>query len=144
MHHPPTLTILYIDDDPAIRFLVEEVLAQGKQELGDEAEICLLGAGSVEEAGRQYGAVQPDALLLDYRLGGMDGWDALPGVKQTWHCPVWILTGMSSEWLRDRCVGSGAEGIISKDAMLQDVTQLRLFLLEHVAAPSGATGAKKA
>ena len=113
-----------------MRFLIQELAAEGREALGDNVEICWLEAGDVPEAVAHYKTVKPDAILLDNRLGPDDGVDLLPQVCQTWGCPVWILTGLSSPQLRERCASRGAAGVISKDEMMTSAGRLRGFLLQ--------------
>ena len=119
------MTILHIDDDPDLRLLLRELaaLAEG------EPEIQVLEAAGLEEAVMRYGSLQPDTILLDNRLGRASGVELLARVREVWRCPVWILTGLPPEVLCERSRLAGAAGVVSKDELLRDATQLRTFLL---------------
>ncbi len=65
--------ILVVDDEPAIGWSLREMLGED----GHAVEV----AASVESAVETCGRFVPDALLLDVRLEGRDGIDALPDLK---------------------------------------------------------------
>ena len=124
------LTLLYIEDDPDTRMLVQELLAEGQQEPGDAVKIRMLEAEDAEEAFRLYGSAHLDGILLDNRLGAEQGVDLLPRIKQVWKCPVWIFAAFSNKLLADRCMENGAAGLISKDIIMGSGKRLLMFLLE--------------
>ena len=122
------LTILHIDDDPDARLLLRELLlAEGPSD--DRQDIRWLEASSVEEAVARYRDLQPDSILLDHLLGRESGVELVPGIQRVWKCPVWLLTGFSLEALRGRPKQYGAAGVIPKDELLNQGSQLRAFLL---------------
>ncbi|MBI3665043.1 MAG: response regulator [Acidobacteria bacterium] len=124
-----TLNLLLIEDDADTRCLAAELLREGQKEAGDGIEIRLLEAAGVEEAVKLHSHARPDAILLDNRLGREKGVDLLPLVKQTWDCPVWMLSGVLDPLLAESFVQKGATGLISKDVVLEDAGQLRSVLL---------------
>ncbi len=126
----PTRTLLYIDDDPATRFLLQRLFEE-RETTGGEPEIEWLEASSVEEAVFRYGTEQPDTILLDNRLGADDGVDLLPQVHKTWRCPVWILTGACGPELMERAVRAGAAGIIEKGEVTENPGRLCALLTER-------------
>lgn len=131
----PTLTILHIDDDPDMRFLLQELLAEGEGERVGEFEVRLVEAPGLQEAVGRYGDLRLHAILLDNRLGGVYGVELLPLIRRVWDCPVWILTGLSTEMLSERSRRCGAAGVISKDELLRSATHLRSFLRQCGALP---------
>jgi CheY-like chemotaxis protein len=127
-----TLTVVHIDDDPDTRLLLRELVAEGERSASDGIEIRCLDASGVEEAVSRYGGLQPDAVLLDNRLGPESGVDLLPRLRPVWNCPIWILTGLAPEAVRAPGGRSGAAGVASKDELLKGGDQLRSFLLECI------------
>jgi len=119
-------TILHIDDDAGLRFLMREVAEEGARP--QASPIRWLEAGGVSEAVERYRTERPDLVLLDNRLRGAEGVDLLSQVRAAWGCPVWILTGAPDEALERRAVAGGAAGVASKDELLEDPARLRGFL----------------
>jgi CheY-like chemotaxis protein len=132
----PALTILHIEDDPATRLLVQELLADGSAALGERSEIRWLEASSFDEAVTEHGADHADAVLLDNRLGALDGVDLIGRVRLNWNCPVWLLTGLPTEELLDRSSRLGASGLIGKDQMLENPKRVLSLLIESLARRS--------
>lgn len=112
------MNLLFIDDDPDTRRLARELLRETQPASGEAAEIRLLEAAGVEDAVARYGNIRPDAILL------------LPTVKQTWDCPVWIVTGLADQSLAGRCLRNGAAGLILKDVIMEKPQQWRSLLLK--------------
>jgi len=102
-------SILYIEDDPASRLLVQRVLkAAGYRVL--EAEDGLSGI----EAARQQ---PPDLILMDVNIPNMDGYAAtmrLKSLPETRHIPVIALTANIMLGDRERTLSAGCDGYIAK------------------------------
>ena len=76
----------------------------------------------------------PDLILMDLSLPALDGWEAtraLKGIEELAHIPVVAITAHAMVGDRERALGAGCDGYISKPI---DVTklfgQLRPFLPE--------------
>ena len=85
-------TVLVVDDEPDVRLVARLVLTSAGYEVKE--------AASGEEAlAAIYGDPRPDAVLLDVRMGGIDGWETMrrlrkdPSVRGT---PVVIFTAQLS------------------------------------------------
>ncbi len=87
---PPTVSILYIEDDPEMIDLVTLILTrQGYQVSGANG-----GRKGLEQAQR----TMPDLVLLDLMMPDMDGWDVYHQLKSsqlTRDIPVIIITARS-------------------------------------------------
>ncbi len=106
-HYPPL--ILIVDDDEVVRqILCEKVQADGYQ-----VRIARNG----EEAIVIYQEIQPDLVLMDGLMPGMDGFECceqlkqLPGGDLT---PVLMITGLDDSASLDRAYAVGAADYITK------------------------------
>jgi CheY-like chemotaxis protein len=80
-------TVLVVDDDPAIRDLVQRFLIRER--------FRVLTAATGEDGLRLARETRPDAITLDVMMPGMDGWAVLTALKsdpQTTDIPVVMLT----------------------------------------------------
>jgi GAF domain-containing protein/DNA-binding response OmpR family regulator len=87
-HGPPVAgTVLVIDDEPAVRDLMQRFL--GKE------GFRVVAAASGEEGLRWARELRPDAITLDVMMPGMDGWAVLSALKadpEVAEIPVIMLT----------------------------------------------------
>ena len=123
------LTVLHIDDDPEIRFLLRELVA----EQPNAADFRWLEASQVEEALALYGAAQPDLILLDNRMGYEEGVAALPRLRSVFPCPVWMLSSVFNDRVAEQARAAGAAGVATKDEVLGAPGRLASFLLRAAA-----------
>jgi len=131
-----TLRVLHIDDDPDTRFLMQELAAEAEQP-GEDVRIEWLGAADVDEALAQHAATDVHVVLLDNRLGGREGVDQIGRLRQTWQCPLWLVTGAPDWNLVERAVSSGAAGLMGKDDLMADGAGLRKAILQAMGAGAG-------
>ncbi|HEY0010042.1 MAG TPA: response regulator transcription factor [Tepidisphaeraceae bacterium] len=101
--------ILVVDDDQTVRELVSDVLTR--------SNFGVITAGTADEGLEIVALHQPDLMILDIRMPGLDGLEALRRVrsdKRTATLPVILLTAESAE--ADRVVGLelGADDYVSK------------------------------
>lgn len=98
--------LLVVDDDPAVVALVEAVL-------GGEQDVA--SADSAESALDRLDAVEPDVILLDVRLPGMDGIEFLELIRDRGvETPVVLMSSYAGEETRDRGLAGGAHEFLSK------------------------------
>ncbi len=107
-------------------------------------EAHLLGAGyavTVAHSGEQALALaqekQPDLVLLDVRMQGMNGFDACQRLKTdsaTCTVPVMIVTALDSDEERTKAINAGADDILAKPfTALVLLTRVRnLLRLKHL------------
>jgi len=102
----PVPHVLVVDDDSAVRLLVEEYLGQN-----DFRVTGASGGGELMDAQRA-GVI--DLVLLDLRLRGEDGMQLLRQLRAESQIPVIILTGRAEE--ADRVMGLelGADDYLTK------------------------------
>jgi len=105
-----TLRVLIADDQLLVRAGICELL----KVLPDLAVVAKPADGS--EALRFIEAHQPDMVLMDIAMPGMDGLEAtLLSKKQFPHIKVIVLSDRSSEEFVFRALRSGADGFVLKD-----------------------------
>ena len=101
--------VLVVDDDPEIRELVCEVLAN--------AGLRTITASDGEEALALAGERRPSLIVMDIMMRTMDGYTALTllrGQPATRHIPVIILTGQEEPIYRTLSAGVGAVAHVTK------------------------------
>ena len=115
------IRILIIDDHGLMRAGLRALLE-------DEPDIQVVGEGETgEEALRLTGELQPDILLLDIGMPGMDGIEATRRLKRlNPQIRVLILTVYEEESLLREAIRAGAAGYILKRAAEEElVTAIR-------------------
>lgn len=102
-----TLRLLIVDDHDAFRSFARTLLSDGFQVAGDVSD----GESALEATSE----LQPDVVLLDVNLPGLDGFEVARLLSQRPHAPKVVLT--STRDARDyagRIATSPARGFISK------------------------------
>lgn len=110
--HAPPRRILVIDDDPALRQLVDAYLGAHGYEM--------LRAGSSQEAFGELEMATVDLVLLDLALGQEDGFEILSRLRlEQPEMPVIIITGIGYDAeLVNEAIERGARGYVSKTVPL--------------------------
>lgn len=101
--------MLIIDDDPAIRILVDEALAPH----GFAVETAESGARGLVV----YEQVHTDIILLDINMPGIDGIEVFRIIRtlpQGQHVPILILTGSDDTRSIEEAYQAGASDFITK------------------------------
>ena len=106
MNAVPVPHVLVVDDDSAVRQLVEEYLGQ------NDFRVTGAAGGSELMAAFRVGVV--DLVLLDLRLRGEDGMQLLRALRAESQIPIIILTGRAEE--ADQVMGLelGADDYLTK------------------------------
>ena len=105
-------SILFIDDDENIRFLVQEELGLDGHSVG-VADGALEGLEAVEER-------LPDLVILDLKMPGIGGIEVLRRIKQRHPgLPVLLFTAYSG--YREEALKLGADGYFIKSPDLSEV-----------------------
>jgi PAS domain S-box-containing protein len=119
-----TPLVLLIDDDGDVR----DVFSRMMPKRGFQVVLAATGKEGIELAAR----VKPDAIVLDVKMPGMNGWEVLSALKlseHTAHLPVIMLTMMQQ---RDVGQALGAVDYLIKPL---DPDALVKTLRRHVKAP---------
>ena len=84
------------------------------------------------EAVEQAFAIQPDLILMDLSLPGMDGWEAtrhLKGDERTRHIPIVALTGHALAGASEGAKRAGCDSFVTKPCLPDDlVVEVRRML----------------
>jgi DNA-binding NarL/FixJ family response regulator len=149
-----SIRVLVVDNHPVVRSGLRGMI-------GDEPDLEIIGeASSGEEAVAIAGLTNPDIVLMDLRMPGMDGAVAtrLITTRQP-NVRVLILTMYDNDTDIVPAVEAGAAGYLLKDAAREEVTDairaamrgetvlappVAAKLIRHVRAPGAAAGSTTA
>jgi CheY-like chemotaxis protein len=123
--------VLIVDDEPDIRLVARLELA----DLG----LLVHEASSGEEALALLRASDPDAVLLDLRMPGMDGWgviEQLAAEGRLADLPVFVFSAHMDESAWERARALGCRGFVPKPYRSAQLREALGFLL----TPQTATG----
>jgi DNA-binding response OmpR family regulator len=123
--------VLVVDDDPVVSDVVRRYLEQDGFQVRLEAD-GLAALGAVHQA-------QPDLVVLDLMLGGLDGLEVCRRLRETRpRLPVIMLTALGEE--SDRVLGLqiGADDYVTKPFSPRElVLRVRSVLRRSAPEPSG-------
>jgi DNA-binding NarL/FixJ family response regulator len=124
--------ILIVDDHPLTREALSSLLrAHGLEVVGMASD----GAEAVVEAGR----LQPDLVLLDLSMPGIDGITALPRLREAApECEVVVLTASGTEENLLQAIRAGAAGYLLKTEPPERIASFLDGVANGEAALSGA------
>jgi two-component system nitrate/nitrite response regulator NarL len=123
--------ILLVDDHPLTRDALAALLAQqGFEVVGD--------ASNGEEAIAAAERLQPDLILLDLTMPGMDGLTALPGIRaEAPNSEVVVLTASDAEENLLAAIRAGASGYLLKTEPPEQIATFLRGVVRGEAALSG-------
>jgi NarL family two-component system response regulator YdfI len=108
---PEIIRVVVVDDHLVVREGLRMML-----ELAGEGFALVGDAADGTTALRVVEALQPDVVLMDLRMPGMDGLEAIEHIRRTWpQIAVVILTTYNEDDLLLRGLRSGACGYLLKD-----------------------------
>jgi CheY-like chemotaxis protein len=110
--------VLIVDDNAAILNVMCDYLGS--------RNFVTVGVESGEEMLRCLGEVEPDILLVDIQMPGMDGLEVIRRVRdypnpQIAALPVLAVTALAMTGDRERCLDAGANDYISKPVRLEEL-----------------------
>jgi two-component system, chemotaxis family, chemotaxis protein CheY len=114
--------ILIIDDDPAIRAILTEVLV-------DEGYIVVTANNGAEGLAAVVGA-RPDLVLLDMRMPVLDGWDFARAIGERGiSLPIVVMTAAQEarQWSQE----IGVTWVLAKPFDLDELLQVVEHALKH-------------
>jgi len=104
-------TLLAVDDEPTNLYLIQMAV----EESG--LEVRLVTAANGLEAIERARDVRPSLVLMDLKMPVLDGWTAtrrLKGDPMTATIPVIALSAQAMAGDRERALGAGCDGYLSK------------------------------
>lgn len=112
------IRVLVVDDDPLVRSGLRLMLE------ASEDLLVVADVGSGEEAVPAVQAHAPDVVLLDYRMGELDGIGTTREIRRLVRAPrVVLLTTFDLDDLPVRAVRAGADGFLLKTAGPDEITR---------------------
>jgi DNA-binding response OmpR family regulator len=106
-------SVLVVDDDQAVRTLLELALSHGGFQV--------FSAPNGSSALLQIRIVQPDLVILDILMPDLDGWGTLQRIREVSTVPILILTAMEEGDMVKTCLSRGANGYLPKPVDMQDL-----------------------
>ena len=109
VNHHSQPKVLVVDDDAALRLLVCAAL--------DQSGMDVIEAADGREALESFDRYQPDAVLLDVMMPGLDGFATCRAIREKpagTHVPVLMMTGLEVVESIDRAYEIGATDFITK------------------------------
>jgi two-component system KDP operon response regulator KdpE len=121
--------VLVIDDDPDLVELLRRIFVR--------AGAQVLGACDGREGLRQFYRHQPDLVVLDVMMPGMDGWEVCRALRQLSDVPILMLSAKSAR--KDIMYGldRGADDYVTKPFDIQILLARARALLRRTAQPAG-------
>ena len=102
------LKILVIDDDPNI---AKMLIISARRRWPDVSVLAALSGQRGIEMARLQG---PEVVVLDLGLPDMHGVEVCRRIRQFSQVPILVLTGQVDDSYRDRVLGEGANGFMTK------------------------------
>lgn len=117
-----TLRVLIVDDHPVVREGLAGMITGQAAAAGDRRFQVVGEAGDGQEAVDLFHRLQPDVVLMDLRMPGMDGVEAIEQICREWpEARILVLTTYDSDADILRAVEAGASGYLLKDSPRGDL-----------------------
>ena len=104
------IRVLLVDDNASYRQRMARLLQT-------QADLEVIGqAAEGKEALARARALQPDVILMDFRMTGLDGYTAARAIVQEFpRVKVFMLTAFPGALDREKVARSGLQGLLVKD-----------------------------
>jgi DNA-binding response OmpR family regulator len=117
--------ILLVDDDPDYLWLLQTHL----QIRGCKVLVARSGAGALEVTATQ----EPDVVVLDVQMPGMDGYTVCRRIREFSSVPIILLSGLSAPAAMVRGLDAGADHYLTKPVSIDELLYRMGALLQRVA-----------
>jgi len=107
------LTVMIADDDELIRRVTSIYFS------GRGYRVVVVASG--QECLAQLRLGEPDTLLLDVMMPGMDGWELCRRIREFSAVPIIMLTACAQESDREMGAAAGASAYITKPVSLKEL-----------------------
>jgi CheY-like chemotaxis protein len=111
------MKLLFVEDDAMNRRVVKDML--------NVAGVLMDEADGAQEGLRMIDTGDYDLILMDLRMPGMDGMEAIATLRQRvdekGRLPVIVLTADAAAGLRERCMAAGADEVLFKPVSMQSL-----------------------
>jgi DNA-binding NarL/FixJ family response regulator len=119
-----SITLLVVDDHAGVRHTVMTLVSS------EFPHWRVLEAGCAEDALTLCGTEQPDLIVLDIKLPGMDGFEATRRIKESWpHTVVVMHSSSDMPVYRDASLAAGAAAFVGKGRNSRTLVPLIASLL---------------
>jgi two-component system, NarL family, invasion response regulator UvrY len=111
------IKVLIVDDHAIVRMGIRQLL-------GSSSDIEIIAeADNGEKALVLVKEHQPDIVVLDMKMPGIDGWEVIRRLKSpSTSCKIIALSAMASDPLPMKVLQLGAMGYLSKESSLEELT----------------------
>jgi PAS domain S-box-containing protein len=132
---PKHLRILLAEDNAVNRELTVRILSKR----GHSVQVATNGKAALEALDTQAF----DVILMDVQMPEMDGFEATAEIRRreitsATHVPIIAMTAHAMKGDRERCLGAGMDGYISKPVQAEDLIKLAEALAVGAKNPLGA------
>jgi CheY-like chemotaxis protein len=118
------MRVLFVEDDPMNRNVVRDMLTI--------VDVAMAEAADAETGLRMIEDDSYDAILMDLRMPGMDGLEAIRHIRARpdakGRTPIIVITADMANDLADRCRDVGADHVLSKpvpmDALFDTLSEV--------------------
>lgn len=113
------IRIFAVDDHPLVRQGIAALIASAP-------DLVLVGEASTGlEAVERYRTLEPDITLMDIRMPGMGGIDAITAIRAEFAAArIVVLTTFQGDMLAQRALKAGAQGYLLKSEVRRDLLDL--------------------
>lgn len=113
-----TIRVMIVDDHPVVRMGLKTML-----ESEDDISVVAM-AGSAAEAFREIPKADPEVVLMDLRMPGMDGADAIAEIRRQWPgIRVLVLTNYQEDEYISKTIQAGAMGYLLKRTPQEEIVK---------------------
>ncbi len=117
--------ILIVDDDP----LLVDVLQRALQSEGYDVEVALNGAAALA----LFPRVQPDLVILDLMMPGVDGFAVLEQIRRAYTVPILVLSARHTTAIKVQALNEGADDYVVKPFAFDELVARMNALLRRAA-----------